>query len=130
MPCVNSVTRWRVYALRTKYQIIDFSLPAAKVAALIAPRRKFMTVIQEDCIRVRGQTWPEYSEILTRVSACRRTARVPRITSLSAVVFLPRVHLSKYRGAPLYGSVPINHLTHGPTIRLLERESYYPARLW
>jgi len=48
----------------------------------------------------------------------------------SAIVFLPRVQLSKYRGASFYGSVPINHLTHGPTIRLLERESYYPARLW
>lgn len=44
--------------------------------------------------------------------------------------FLPRMQLSKYRGAPLYGSVPINHLAHGPTIRLLERGSYYPARLW
>ena len=81
-----------------------------------------MTVIQEDCIRVCGRTRLKYSEILTRVSACRRTARVPRITKLSAIVFLLRVQLSKYRGALLYGSVPINHLTHGPTIRLLERE--------
>lgn len=36
----------------------------------------------------------------------------------------------KYHVARLYSSVPINHLAHGPAIRLLEGESYYPARLW
>lgn len=76
-----------------------------------------------------GRTRPEHGEILTRVSACRRI-RAFLASRVLGVSFLPRVQLSKYRGAALYGSVPINHLAHGPTIRLLERGSYYPARVW
>lgn len=45
--------------------------------------------------------------------------------------FSERVYkVSKYHVARLYSSVPINHLAHGPAIRLLEGGSYYPARLW
>lgn len=40
------------------------------------------------------------------------------------------VSLTKYHVTLLYSSVPINHLAHGPAIRLLEGGSYYPARLW
>lgn len=73
---------------------IDFSLSTVKLAALIASRRKFMTMIWEDCIRVRGRTWPEHTRILTQVSAYRRTRA---FLATRALTLLPRVQLSKYR---------------------------------
>lgn len=115
------------------------ALPVAKLAALIAPRRKFMTVIQEDCIRAvrlrglgRNTQLDSHASFRVQAYSSRAFPIASRAFSAS-LLFLASCARAAFEIswlAPLYGSVPINHLVHGPTIRLHQRGSYYPARLW
>lgn len=94
MPCnkiarlyFDEISNWRLFFI------------GRKLAALIAPRRKFMTVIQEDCIRVRasglGRNTVRFSREFPRTGVFARSSH----HELSASLLLPRVQLSKYRGS-------------------------------
>lgn len=91
-----------------------------------------MTVIQEDCIRVRAsglvRNTVGFSREFPRTGVCIRAFLASRALDIASLAARAAFEILWF--APLYGSVPINHLVHGPTIRLHERGSYYPARLW
>jgi len=92
--------------------------------ASVVSYEKFMTVIQEGRIRV-WRTRAKQNGILTRVSACKKHSRVPRITPL------PRVRL---RNIYIYSTLQfgtyqsLGAWLDNKTPR--KRGGYYPARLW
>lgn len=85
---------------------------------------------------LHASNWGKYRVSLNVVDFSRKFSHVegvarPRAFLCNASRLVSRARkVSKYHVARLYSSVPINHLAHGPAIRLLEGGSYYPARLW